>query len=273
MDKLQTTEQLSLNQITTGKWNVREAVEGCLNAEIQWISLWRHKVKELGLNETKRLILDAGLKVSSLCRGGMFPAASLPERQKRLDDNKRAVEEAAELGTDVLVLVSGPAPDKNLESARRMVAEGIEKLVPFAEDHGIKLGIEPLHPMYAAERCVIVSMAEANAIAECYAPQQVGVIVDVFHVFWDHDLFHQIRRAQGRILGFHVSDWIVPTPDLLMGRGMMGDGVIDICKIRKAVEQAGYLGPIEVEIFNHEIWNRPGDEVLEEMKQRYLEYV
>lgn len=271
--KMQTIDRLSLNQITTGKWNVREAVEGCVKADIPWISLWRHKVDEIGLNETKRLIHDAGLKVSSLCRGGMFPAATLAERQKRLDDNKRAVEEAAELGTDVLVLVSGPSPDKDIDSARQMVAEGIEKLVPFAEEYGIKLGIEPLHPMYAAERCVIVTMAEANAIAECYAPQQVGVVVDVFHVWWDHDLFHQIRRASGRILGFHVSDWIVPTPDLLMGRGMMGDGVIDIYKIRTAVEQAGYQGPIEVEIFNEEIWNRPGDEVLDEMKQRYLIHV
>jgi sugar phosphate isomerase/epimerase len=270
---LQTTERLSLNQITTENWNVREAVAGCVKADIQWISLWRHKVEEIGLHETKRVIQDAGLNVSSLCRGGMFPAASLTERQKRLDENKRAVEEAAELGTDVLVLVSGPSPDKDINSARHMVADGIEKLVPFAEDHGIKLGIEPLHPMYAAERSVIVSMAEANAIAECYAPQQVGVVVDVFHVWWDHDLLHQINRAAGRIVGFHVSDWIVPTPDLLLGRGMMGDGVIDIRRIRIAVEQAGYRGPIEVEIFNQEIWNRPGDEVLEEMKQRYLEHV
>ena len=273
MENLQSIERLSLNQITTDKWSLREAVEGCARHEIPGIALWRHKVEETGLLESKRLVRDTGLKVSSLCRGGMFPAATMIERQKRIDDNKRAVEEAAELGTDTLVLVCGPAPDKDIASARKMVADGIEQLVPFAVDHGIKLGIEPLHPMYAAERSVIVTLNEANTIAEQYNPEQVGVVVDVFHVWWDPDLDNQIARAKGRILGFHVSDWIVPTPDLLMGRGMMGDGVIDLKKIRKSVERAGYKGQIEVEIFNREIWDRPGDEVLQELKARYLEYV
>jgi len=273
MEPLQTIERLSLNQITTGNWNLREAVDGCARHEIPWIALWRHRVEEIGLAASKRLVQDAGLKVSSLCRGGMFPAATASERQKRIDDNKRAIEEAAELGTDTLVLVCGPAPDKDIAAARQMVAEGIEKIVPFAADHGIKLGIEPLHPMYAAERSVIVTLNQANTIAEQYRPEQVGVVVDVFHVWWDPDLYHQIARAKGRIVGYHVSDWIVPTPDLLMGRGMMGDGVIDLRRIRTAVEKADYKGPIEVEIFNETIWNRPGDEVLAEMKTRYLEHV
>ncbi|MCU9614847.1 sugar phosphate isomerase/epimerase [Caldibacillus lycopersici] len=273
MAKLQTFERLSLNQITTGNWNLREAVDGCVRQEIPWIALWRHRVEELGLSESKRLIKDAGLQVSSLCRGGMFPAETALERQKRVDDNKRAIVEAAELGTNTLVLVSGPAPDKNISEARKMVAEGIEQIVPFAEDHGITLGVEALHPMYAAERSVIVTLNEANTIAEQYSPNQVGVVVDVFHVWWDPDLYRQIARAKGRIIGFHVSDWIVPTPDLLMGRGMMGDGVIDINRIRTAVEETGYNGPIEVEIFNETIWNRPGDEVLMEMKERYIKHV
>ncbi|KKI90243.1 xylose isomerase [Bacillus sp. SA1-12] len=273
MEKLQTIDRLSLNQITTGKWSIREAVEGCVKAEIPSIALWRHKVEEVGLLESKRLVRDASLHISSLCRGGMFPAATALERQKQIDDNKRAVEEAAELGTDILVLVCGPSPDKDIAMARKMVSDGIEQIVPFAEEYGVKLGIEPLHPMYAAERCVIVTLAEANQIARQYSPEQVGIIVDVFHVWWDPDLFHQIDAAKGRILGFHVSDWIVPTPDLLMGRGMMGDGVIDIRKIRHTVEQAGYNGPIEVEIFNEEIWNRPGDDVLNQMKERFLNHV
>ncbi|UQZ82119.1 L-ribulose-5-phosphate 3-epimerase UlaE [Paenibacillus konkukensis] len=270
---LQSIERLSLNQITTDRWSLREAVEGCARAEVPWIALWRHKVAEAGLAESKRLVQDAGLRVSSLCRGGMFPAATAAERQARIDDNRRAVDEAAELGADVLVLVCGPAPDKDIAAARRMVEEGIEQLMPYAESCGVKLGIEPLHPMYAAERSVINTLAQANTIAERYKPEQVGVVVDVFHVWWDPDLYAQIARASGRILGFHVSDWLVPVPDLLMGRGMMGDGVIDFRRIRQAVETAGYFGPIEVEIFNQTIWDMPGDEALALMKQRYLEHV
>lgn len=266
-------EKLSLNQITTDQWNLREAVEGCARAEIPWIAPWRHKVQETGLKESRKLIKDAGLKVSSLCRGGMFPAATALERQKRIDDNKRAVEEAAELGTDVLVLVCGPSPDRDIISAREMVAEGIAQLVPFAESYGVKLGIEPLHPMYAAERSVVVSLDLANTLAEAYRPDQVGVVVDVFHVWWDPDLYNQINRAKGRILGFHVSDWLVPLPDMLKGRGMMGEGVIDIQRIRKAVDEVGYTGPIEVEIFNDQVWSQQGDETLQQIKDTYLKHV
>ncbi|TYS51165.1 sugar phosphate isomerase/epimerase family protein [Bacillus infantis] len=266
-------ERLSLNQITTEQWNLKEAIEGCARAEVPWIAPWRHKVEELGLSRSKKLIKDAGLKVSSLCRGGMFPAGTASEREKRIDDNKRAVEEAAELGTDVLVLVCGPSPDRDIVSARQMVQEGIAQLVPFAESYGVKLGIEPLHPMYAAERSVVVSMDLANTLAEEYRPEQVGVVVDVFHVWWDPDLYNQIDRAKERILGFHVSDWLVPTPDMLKGRGMMGDGVIQIRRIRKAVEKTGYSGPIEVEIFNDQIWSQAGDDTLVQMKERYLEHV
>lgn len=273
MEPFRTIERLSFNQITADRWSMREAVDGCARAEIPWIALWRHKIAEAGLAETKRLVRDAGLRVSSICRGGMFPAATAAERQARLDDNRRAVDEAAELGAEVLVLVCGPAPDRDIDSARKWVAEGIEQLVPYAQARGVKLGIEPLHPMYAAERSVIVTLAQATTMAEAFSPDDVGVIVDVFHVWWDPELYAQISRAGDRILGFHVSDWIVPTPDMLMGRGMMGDGVIELRRIRKAVEAAGYTGPIEVEIFNRAIWDTPGDEVLSLMKQRYLEHV
>ena len=273
MDKLQSFDRLSLNQITTNRWNVREAVEGCARAEVPWIALWRDKVQAAGLAESAKLVRDAGLKVSSLCRGGMFPAATAAERQSRLDDNRRAVDEAAELGAEVLVLVCGPAPDKDIETARKYVAEGIEQLVPYAQERRVKLGIEPLHPMYAADRSVISTLGQANTIAENYTPDQVGVIVDVFHVWWDPELYKQIERAKGRILGFHVSDWKVPMPDMLLGRFMMGDGVIEIRRIRQAVEAAGYTGPIEVEIFNQAIWDMAGDDALALMKERYLEHV
>jgi sugar phosphate isomerase/epimerase len=265
--------RLSLNQMTTERWSVREAVEGCARAGIPAIGLWRNKVAEAGLQESARLVRDAGLRVSSLCRGGMFPAATPTERGARIEDNRRAIDEAAELGTDVLVLVCGAAPDRDIGAARTMVAEGIAELVPYARERGVRLGIEPLHPMFAADRSVIVTLGQANALAERFPAEQVGVVVDVYHVWWDPDLYEEIGRAAGRILGFHVNDWIVPTPDLLLGRGMMGDGVIEIRRIRAAVEVAGYGGPIEVEIFNQALWDTPGDAVLAQMAERYLAHV
>lgn len=270
---LENLDRLSLNQITTEGWSIPEAVEGCVRANIPWISLWRHKIAETGLQEAKRVVRDAGLRVSSVCRGGMFPASTTTERQARIDDNRRAIEEAAELGTDTLVLVCGPSADKDIAAAREMVAEGIAAILPDAQAAGVRLAIEPLHPMYAAERSVITTLSEATTLAERYPNEDVGVVVDVFHVWWDPELYRQIERAGKRILGYHVSDWLVPTPDMLMGRGMMGDGVIELRKIRTAVESAGYFGPIEVEIFNQEIWDTPGDAVLETMKARYLEHV
>lgn len=266
-------ERLSFNQITSNRWSLYEAAEGAARAEIPWIALWRHKIEEIGIAESKRAVKHAGLQVSSVCRGGMFPAVTRAERIARLDDNRRAVDEAAELEAEVLVLVCGPAPDKDIAKAREWVCEGIEQLLPYAAERGVKLGIEPLHPMYAADRSVIVTLAQASDLAEQFDSQHVGVIVDAFHVWWDPDLYRQIERAGQRILGFHVSDWIVPMPDLLMGRGMMGEGVIELRNIREAVERAGYSGPIEVEIFNQSIWDQPGDETLSDVKRAFLEQV
>lgn len=266
-------KRLSLNQITTDNLSLEEAVAACVEANVPWIAPWRHKVHEIGLSESKKLIKNAGLQVSSLCRGGMFPAATAEERQKNIDDNKRAIEEAAELGTDVLVLVCGPAPDRDIDTARKWVEEGIEKIEPFAKSHGIHLGIEPLHPMYAGDRSVINTLDQANTIAEKMNSSHVGVIVDVFHVWWDPHLYKEIERAKNNILGFHVSDWILPVPDVFKARGMMGDGVIELRRIRKAVEATGYAGPIEVEIINQSIWDQPGDEVIAFMKERYVEHV
>lgn len=273
MKALTDLARLSLNQITTNGWNVREAVEGCVRAGIPSIGLWREKVQEYGLTNSKRLVADAGLQVSSLCRGGWFPAASKEERQARIDDNRRAIEEAAELGTEVLVLVCGPAPDRDIAAGRLMVEDALLQLLPDALAAGVKLGIEPLHPMFAADRSVIVTMAEANRLIEYFQSVALGVIIDAYHVWWDPDVLPQIARAAGHILGFHVSDWPVPLPDTLLGRGMMGDGMIDLRLLRSAVEAAGYTGAIEVEIFNRAIWDTPGDEVLRLIKQRYLAWV
>src|SRR5260370_4609525 len=235
------------------------------------MGLWRQKGEGFGRAETARRMRAVGLKVSSLCRGGYFPAATFNERQQRIDDNRRAIEEAAELGAPVLVLVAGPAADRDLEGARRMVGDGIGAVAPYALERGVSLAIEPLHPMFAGDRSVVVTLGQANSLAASIGSAAVGVAVDVYHVWWDPQVYTEIARASGRILGFHVSDWLVPPPDHLLGRGMMGDGVIELRRLRQAVDAAGYTGPIEVEIFNQRIWDTPGEEILALMKQRFLE--
>jgi sugar phosphate isomerase/epimerase len=258
--------RLSFNQITADHLRLAEVVEGCARHGIEWIGPWRHKL-EPGSGD---LIRAAGLRVSSLCRGGFFPAATTAERRERDADNRRAVEEAAELGTDVLVLVCGGAPGPELERGRRMVLEGIERLVPHARDCGVALAIEPLHPMMVVERSVIVTLGQANELAERFDPGDVGVVVDVYHVWWDPYLEREIARAGERILGYHVSDWLVPTTDLLAGRGMMGEGAIDLPAIRGLVEAAGYAGPIEVEVINSALAEVPGDELIARVRASYL---
>ena len=265
--------RLSFNQITVNSWTLAEALDGCVRHRIPAIGLWRDKVAAAGLCEAAKLVKESGIAVSSLCRGGGFPAITREERQKRIEDNLRAIDEAAMLGTKVLVLVSGALARRDLEGSRSMVVDGIAAIETHARERGIKLGIEPLHPMYAADRSVIVTLKQAREIAARFAPESVGVVIDVFHVWHDPDLYSEIEKLDGRILGFHVSDWPVPLPGILMGRTMMGDGVIELDRIRSAVDRAGYAGPIEVEIFNQEIWDQPGDQVLELMKRRFQECV
>jgi len=265
-------ERLSLNQITVDQWSLEEAIDGCIRAGVGWIGPWRHKVQDVGVDRAARMVRDSGLKVSSYCRGGFFPALE-HEIAARHEDNCRAVDEAVALGTDVLVLVCGPSIDKNIDAARRMVVDGIGALIPHARAAGVKLGIEPLHPMFAGERSVVVTLGQANDMAANFSSDAVGVIVDVYHVWWDPRLYEEIARASGRILGFHVSDWMVPTEELLAGRGLIGDGVIELRRIRAAVEAAGYGGPIEVEIINRGLWSRPGQEVLGAVVSRFPEHI
>lgn len=265
--------RLSLNQITVNSWSVSQAVEGCLRHGIPSIALWRHKIEEAGLASCVRLVQDGGLHVSSVCRGGLFPSADAAARQKKIEDNYRAVDEAAALKADSLVLVVGASAEVSLADSRKMVEDGVAALVPYARKCGVKLGLEPLHPMYAADRSVLNTTAQALELASAYAPGEVGLILDVFHIWWDPQIFDSIARAAGRIYGFHVNDWLVPLPDMLMGRGMMGDGVIDNHKLRVAVDGAGYDGPIEVEIFNQAIWDSDPDSVLEQMIDRFSAFV
>lgn len=268
-------DRLSLNTATVRGGTLLDMVDACARAGVPWIAPWRHDFDRVPVERAARAIRDAGLRVSSLCRGGFFPAADAAERRRRIDDNLRAVDEAVTLGSDVLVLVCGGLPDgsRDLAGARRMVEDGVAAVLPYAAERGVRLGIEPLHPMFAADRSVVVTLAQANEIAARLASPNVGVIVDVYHVWWDPNLETAIRGAGRRILGFHVDDWIVPLPDVLAGRGMMGDGVIELRRLRRAVDDAGYEGPIEVEIFNEALWAQDMHDVVRTVAQRYRKTV
>jgi len=270
---------LSLNTATVReRWNLREMIEGCARHGIRGISPWRDKLAALGVNEAAKMIRNNGLTVTGLCRGGMFPAADRKGRQAALDDNLRAIDEAAALGARCLVLVVGglPAGSKDLPGAREMVRDGIGEALGYARSAGVPLAIEPLHPMYCADRACINTLAQALDLCDALDSGKggaLGIAVDVYHVWWDPQLESQIERAgDKRLLAFHICDWLVPTTDLLNDRGMMGDGVIDLPRIRSWMEEAGYRGFHEVEIFSvRNWWKREPDDVLGVMKRRHQE--
>ena len=271
-------ERLSLNTKTTNSWTLAEAVDGAARAGIPALGLWRDRVHEAGLEKAAKLVRDAGLRVSSLCRGGFLTASDEAGIAAALEDNKRAVDEAATLGTDALVMVVGGLPegDVDLAGARERVAERLAELAPYAGDHGVKLVLEPLHPMYVADRAVISTLGQALDLAAPHPVDAVAVVVDTFHVFWDPDIAAQIERAgaEGRIAAYQVCDFNLPIPsDALLARGMMGDGVIDFAPITRMVAATGYTGDVEVEIFNEAVWASDPDDVLATMAQRYRDLV
>jgi sugar phosphate isomerase/epimerase len=256
------------------QWDMRQAVEACLRHGITAISPWRDQVEAIGLDEARRLVEANDLHVTGYCRGGMFPAADAAGRQAAIDDNKRILDEAAALHADCAVLIAGglPTGSRDIVAARAMVADGIEAIIPHATACGVPLAIEPLHPMYAADRACVNLLSEALDLCDRFDDKMVGVAIDAYHVWWDPDLSAQIARAGagGRILAHHICDWLVPTRDLLLDRGMMGDGVIDLRAFRRAIEAAGYFGVQEVEIFSAEHWwKEDGDVVLETCKERF----
>jgi sugar phosphate isomerase/epimerase len=266
--------RLSLNQITTKRWSLPEAIAGCAAAGVGWIGLWRDKVAEIGVDAAARLLRDHGVRASSLCRGGFFtgmgPDGPTPDG---IADTRAAIDEAAQLGANVLVLVVGGVADNDLALSRRRVAEAVEQLVPAALDRGVQLGLEPLHPMQCAERSVLSTLDQALELAAPYPPEAVGVVVDEFHVWWDPAIEDSIAASAGRIAGFHVCDQLVPLTDTLLGRALPGAGPINHRHLRSCVEAAGYDGPIEVEVFNAEVWQRPGDEVLRDVVAAYRRHV
>jgi sugar phosphate isomerase/epimerase len=265
--------RFSLNHATTKYWNQTEAIHACARHDVG-IGLWREPVAEAGLAATAKLIRDAGVTVTSLCRGGFLTSGE----QAALDDNRRAIDEAAALGAAELVLVCGGIPDgsRDVDGARAAVADALAELAPYAGQCGVRLAVEPLHPMFAADRCVISTLDQALQLAEMFPAEQVGVVVDTYHSWWDPQVYQGIAAAgaAGRIACFQVADWITPLPaGVLTGRGQLGDGCVELRRFRIAVDAAGYTGPIEVEIFNDQLWARPGPDVFAETLQRFAEHV
>lgn len=283
------SNRLSLNTATTRHWTLEQAVNGAKAAGLEAVGLWRDRVAEAGIDRAAALVRDAGLRVSSLCRGGFLSAADAPGIAAALDDNRRAIREANALGTRELIMVVGglpacPAPscpadpggDKNLRTARARVGERIAELVGYAHEHDVRLALEPLHPIFAADRAVLSTLEQCLDLAADFDSCDVGVAIDTYHVWWDPKLPQMIARAgnEGRIASYQICDWILPlAPDALLSRGHVGDGYIDFPSITRWVSQAGYVGDIEVEIFNADIWNTPGEQTLATMQQRYSIHV
>ena len=281
--------RLSLNTATVRtQWTLAQIIDGCARHGIGRIAPWRDQVASEGLTATAARLRETGLALSGYCRGGMFPALDAAGRTAARDDNRRAVDEALALGSPCLVLVVGGLPkradgtpaSKDLAGARDMVRDGVAELLDYARPAGMPLAIEPLHPMYAADRACVNTLAHANALCDELG-DGLGIAVDVYHVWWDPDLQREIARAgsarsadgKSRLLAFHVSDWLVPTRDMLLDRGMMGDGVIDLPLVRSWMEAAGYRGAHEVEIFSSgNWWKRDPDEVLATCKDRHIAF-
>jgi sugar phosphate isomerase/epimerase len=265
------TSLLAINSATVKAWSLEQLVEGCARAGISAIAPWRDIVQAAGVEKAGGLIRGAGLTVTCLCRGGLFPAADEAGRRAALDDNRRAVDEAAGIGARCLVLIAGGLPkgSKDLAGAQAQVHDGLAALLPYAREAGVPLAIEPLHPMYAADRACVNTLAHANDLCDKLGAG-MGVALDVYHVWWDPDLPRQIERAGPRILTYHVCDWLVPTRDLLLDRGMPGDGVIDLRAIRAMVEATGYAGHCDVEIFSaQDWWKREPSQVLRVCLERH----
>lgn len=255
---------LSLNTITVKSWSLPQVIEACARHGIPGISPWRDVLQAMGTQAAARHIRDAGLKVTGLCRGGMFNLGDA------LDDNRRAIEEAHAIGADCLVMVCGGLlpGSKDLPAARERVRDGLHALLPEARAAGVTLALEPLHPMTCADRSVLSTLGQALDLCDELGAG-TGVAVDVYHVWWDPDLARQMARAKGRIAGFHVCDWKVPTADLVFDRGLPGEGVIDIPAIRAMAEAAGWAGGVEVEILSNHWWAQDPETVIREVKSRH----
>ena len=270
---LQDLSRLCIHTITTRPWSLDDAIRHYAAAGVAGISVWRQAIEGLEAAAAGRRIREAGMAVVSLVRGGFYPAREKKDRQKAIQENLRIIDEAAALGAPHVVLVCGAVPGQPLEESRRQIREGIEATLEHAGEAGVKLAIEPLHPMYADSRSAINTLRAANDLAEAIDSSLVGVAVDVYHLWWDPELERQIRRCGelGKILAFHICDWRTPTEDLLYDRGLMGEGCIPIRLIRGWVESAGFAGFNEVEIFSNSRWTQDQEQWLQEIVRAYRE--
>jgi len=267
--------QLCIHTITLKPWNIEEAAKKFSAAGVKGITVWRDTLEGRNIKQTGKMLREQGLTIVSSCRGGFFPDKDERKRKAAIDDNRRAIDEAAELGTAILVLVCGADPTQSLEDSRKQIQDGIVALLPDAAAAGVRLAIEPLHPMYADTRSAINTLSQANDMAEALHSPWVGVAVDVYHLWWDPCLEREIKRCgeNGNLLAFHVCDWKVPTTDLLLDRGLMGEGCIPLKKIRGWVESAGFNGFNEVEIFSSAWWKEDQSGFLHKIIHAYREYV
>jgi sugar phosphate isomerase/epimerase len=265
--------KLCIHTITTRPWNLDDAIRHYAAAGVAGISVWRQAIEGLDPAQAGRRIREAGMTVVSLVRGGFYPAREKADRQKAIQENLRIIDEAAALGAPHVVLVCGAVPGQPLEESRKQIREGIQATLDHCAEAGVKLAIEPLHPMYADSRSAVNTLGQANDMAEAIDSPLVGVAVDVYHLWWDPELEQQIRRCGrlGKILAFHICDWKTPTEDLLYDRGLMGEGCIPIRRIRGWIESAGFAGFNEVEIFSTSRWTQDQSQWLQEILRAYRE--
>jgi sugar phosphate isomerase/epimerase len=273
-DKQPELSKLCIHTITTKPWKIEDAINNFASAGVRGITVWRDALEGRNIKNTGKLIRDHDLEVVSLCRGGFFPAKDARKRKLAIEDNLKAIEEAENIGTSMIVLVCGADPCQSLEESRKQIHDGIATILPQAKAAGIKLAIEPLHPMYADTRSAINTLEQANEMAEEFDSPFVGVAVDVYHLWWDPNLENEIKRCgnNGNLLAFHICDWNVPTTDFLLDRGLMGQGCIPIRKIRSWVEEAGFNGFNEVEIFSTAYWKEDQAEFLASIIKAYKEH-
>jgi len=265
--------QLCIHTITTKPWSIETAARNFSKSGVAGITVWRDALNGRNIQQTGQMLRDSGLEIVSLCRGGFFPSTDALKRKAALDDNRKAIEEAAELGAPMIVLVCGSDPHQPLEVSRKQIQEGIERVLPEAKAAGIKLAIEPLHPMYADTRSAVNTLEQANDMASAINSTQVGVAVDVYHLWWDPHLEKEIKRCgkNNHLFAFHICDWNVPTNDFLWDRGLMGEGCIPVNKIRSWVEETGFKGFYEVEIFSNKFWSEDQSLFLTKIIKAYLE--
>jgi sugar phosphate isomerase/epimerase len=266
--------RLAIHTMTNKPWSLLQCIDGYSRAGIKGISVWRNVLEPIGSREAAKMLRDAGMDVAALVRSGFFPAVESSKRQGALDDNRKAIDEAADIGAKMVVLVCGAVPGMSLFDARKQIEEGIASILPHAHTRNVKLAIEPLHPMYAADRSAINTMAQARQICESLRDPMLGIACDVYHVWWDPDLETEIKLAgqQKTLFAFHICDWRVNTRDLLNDRGLMGEGCINLRQIRGWVESAGFSGYNEVEIFSTERWATDQTQYVEQIKRAYMEH-